>query len=146
MQFTNVSLLDASGKPTPVGQMGRDLTFVLDFERSPITARDAVVSVTISDPYSRNLFMCLSRSSSPETLRLPLHGQVQCTIPKLPLLPGTYKVSITCKLGEILQDAVTDAAELNVVEGDFFGTGKIQPDNGGYLVVPHQWNVTEFSR
>ena len=64
-----------------------------------------------------------------------------CGIPRLPLQPGVYAFTIWCKVGDNLEDYVADAGKLTVVEGDYFGTGKLPPRDGGDFIVAHNWTV-----
>jgi len=36
---------------------------------------------------------------------------------------------------------VADAGKLTVVEGDYFGTGKLPPREAGDFIVAHSWTV-----
>jgi hypothetical protein len=47
--------------------------------------------------------------------------------------------------GETVEDYVTDAGKLSVVEGDFFGTGKLPPKTLGDLLVSHKWSLEAAS-
>jgi hypothetical protein len=38
-------------------------------------------------------------------------------------------------------DHIPDAGTLNVVEGDFFGTGAFPAKGTGSLLVPHRWSI-----
>jgi hypothetical protein len=44
-------------------------------------------------------------------------------------------------VGDNLEDYVADAGKLTVVEGDYFGTGKLPPRDAGDFVVAHDWTV-----
>jgi hypothetical protein len=44
-------------------------------------------------------------------------------------------------VNEVLADAVGDALAVDVIAGDFFGTGKSSPSDGGDMLVPHSWRV-----
>ena len=64
-----------------------------------------------------------------------------CSIPRLPLQPGVYAFTICCTVGDNLEDYVADAGNLTVVEGDYFGTGRLSPRDGGDFIVAHNWTV-----
>ena len=46
------------------------------------------------------------------------------------------------KVDEVLADRINHASELTVSEGDFFGSGKLPPREGGDFLVFHEWEVT----
>ncbi len=64
-------------------------------------------------------------------------GHSICTIERLPLEPGRYLVSTEIKLNGVIVDK-TEATWVDVVEGDFYGTGVIWP-YGGFL-CDYSWS------
>jgi lipopolysaccharide transport system ATP-binding protein len=74
---------------------------------------------------------------------LPAAGSLVSRFKKFPLLPGTYVVNLYSTVNGILADWVIDATRLYVVEGDYFGTGKLPPKGYGGVVVDHEWDVIE---
>ena len=74
-------------------------------------------------------------------LTLAPGARILCTIPRLPLLPGVYTYTVSCRVGGTLEDHVEEAGKLSVVAGDSFGTGKLPPNQGGDFLVAHQWSV-----
>jgi lipopolysaccharide transport system ATP-binding protein len=142
LRFTGVRLLNKYGEEA-VAQSGEDLTIALDYVSSLGFETQAVVNLTFTDMYGQRLFVCISRSSQKGgILKLAPKGQIRCIIPRLPLLPGRYTVShLWCKTGVLLADEVRDAFDIEVVSGDFFGTGKLSPEEGGSMLVNHRWEV-----
>jgi lipopolysaccharide transport system ATP-binding protein len=141
LRFISARLARKDGEVATVAQSGEDITIVFDYIRSVESDEYATIRLGFADIYGQRLFLCLSRSSHPEPVRLPMQGQIKCTIPKLPLLPGKYTVNLWCKIGERMADNIQDAFSVQVVEGDFFGTGKLNPDDGGSILVSHSWEV-----
>ena len=72
---------------------------------------------------------------------LPSEGVFVCEIDRATLLPGPYRVNVRCYVSEELADFLIDAATLDVVEGDFFGTGQLPPPGYGHVVVEQAWSV-----
>ncbi|MEA2558527.1 MAG: lipopolysaccharide transport system ATP-binding protein [Acidobacteriota bacterium] len=68
-------------------------------------------------------------------------GTVRAVIPRLPLHHGTYRLSAWIKSGRDLEDRITDALELTVAGGDFFGTGVAWPADSGPFLVPHSFEM-----
>lgn len=72
---------------------------------------------------------------------LPTRGALVCTLPKVPLLPGSYSVNVYVTSGGEVADWVQDAATVEVQEGDYFGSGKLPLPGYGFVAVPHEWEV-----
>ena len=69
------------------------------------------------------------------------NNKVVCTIPDLPLIPGTYIIDIYSEVDKQILDFVESAAILNVIEGDYFGTGKQKDGAFGPFLVKHHWSI-----
>jgi homopolymeric O-antigen transport system ATP-binding protein len=142
VRLTQVTVLNQDGQPAPSVSSGQDITIALDYDmRGAPEHRNVVLQIAFFGLLGQPLFNCLSRVVPDGVLRLLPGGRILCRIPRLPLLPGVYTCSMWIKVGEVMQDDVTDAAKITVVEGDYFGTGKLPPVRNGEFLVQHQWSV-----
>ena len=66
---------------------------------------------------------------------------VVCEIPSLTLAPGEYKILVGLIVRDIGVDVVEDAVRINVIESDYYGTGKV-PWNG-FIVLKHHWYMDQ---
>lgn len=77
----------------------------------------------------------------------PLHGEgnIVCEIPRLPLPPGLYKINIAIGHGGggDIADHVDSAAMMDVLAGDFYGTGHFRFLNRGVCLADHRWRFIE---
>jgi lipopolysaccharide transport system ATP-binding protein len=62
-----------------------------------------------------------------------------CEIPKLPLVPGDYKISVGLAMMNTEADWVEDATRLTVIKSDYYGTG-IVPTRGVFL-LDNRWTL-----
>lgn len=67
------------------------------------------------------------------------NGEVVCVINKLPLMSGNYTINVAINSNGIMKDWVQEAIEVNVVAGDFYGTGKINPDTHKSILIDNTW-------
>jgi len=142
MRFTHVEVLNSMGEPVPNVSSGDDIAIALDYE-SPDgeVLNDAVIQIKFMGGFGQAVFACLTRASVKEPLRLETKGRLVCHIPKFPLLQGLYPFSIWCTAGGILEDLVPQAGNLSVIEGDFFGTGRLPPKENGEILLNHSWSM-----
>ena len=70
---------------------------------------------------------------------LPEIGEVTCQLPRASVAPGLYRVNVFCTIGGQVADWVTDAALIEVAEGDFYGSGRLPPSGYGSVLVEHSW-------
>ncbi len=85
------------------------------------------------------IFQCVNDVSGDFIADVAPEGMFTCTIPRLPLAPGHYTVSVYVEIDGRVADWVQHAAVLEVVEGDFFGTGRLPSDSHGRFYVDHSW-------
>ena len=71
----------------------------------------------------------------------PSCGTVSCIIPKLPLVHGVYCLNVFVTSSDGIEDYLVRAAQFNVHESDYFGTGKLVDPAWGCVVVDHSWNL-----
>lgn len=67
------------------------------------------------------------------------NGEVVCVINKLPLMSGNYTINVAINSNGIMKDWVQEAIEVNVVAGDFYGTGKINPATHKSILIDNTW-------
>jgi lipopolysaccharide transport system ATP-binding protein len=144
VRFTALTLEDAAGEPVTSACGGSPVTLRLDYSTvDGRSIRNTVVGILVRGSYGQPLFMCLSQVAQNDCSTLPPEGSVRCHIPVLGLLPGVYALDIWCNADGASLDHINHASELTVSEGDFFGSGKLPPREGGEFLVPHTWEVTE---
>jgi lipopolysaccharide transport system ATP-binding protein len=74
---------------------------------------------------------------------LPSEGVITCHIPRIPLLPGIYYVSLGCGSANKQLDFITRARQLQVVEADVFGTGLLPPSTQAMVLLDADWIIPD---
>ncbi len=133
---------DISGNPIPAAISGEDLVWEFGYTFTDGLPHEGVkIRIVVMDDMERILFVCNSFQSGTEVLNMPAQGTARCTIPRFPLVPGTYSIGFT------LQDAHQQIARddrlamLEVAEGDFFRTGRQMRNQQAQFLVDHSWIV-----
>ena len=68
------------------------------------------------------------------------HGRVDFHIPKWPLMEGTYHINTYVGSNGEMEDYIEDAVSIDVIDGDFHGSGKLRHEGWENLVlVDHTW-------
>jgi lipopolysaccharide transport system ATP-binding protein len=142
VRFKNVSILNERLEVVETVVSGQNVAISLEYDiRDSETVSHVVVQTKFFGCFGQPLFACLSKSSHGCPLELSRGTRLLCSIPRLPLQPGIYGFTIWCTVGDNLEDHVVDAGKLTVVEGDYFGTGKLPPRETGEFIVAHNWTL-----
>ena len=68
----------------------------------------------------------------------PGRKSLRLIIPKMPLMPGRYRITIYSEVNSSMTDYVKDAAAFEVESGDFYGTGRLPAHNDAMFVLEHR--------
>lgn len=75
-------------------------------------------------------------------------GYVDFHVPHLPLCGGRYFLHAAIESNEVTQDWIQYAAELQVLDGDYYGTGRSYPHDGWRgkgMFIDHSWRMERTS-
>ncbi|MHA2404110.1 MAG: ABC transporter ATP-binding protein [Candidatus Kariarchaeaceae archaeon] len=138
--FSDFKIFDARRNPISLLKCGEDVTFELCYSgQVALKNKNVAMSIAFFDIFGRPLFLCRSDIQGKEFDQIPQKGSVYCRVPKLPLPPGDYRINLHAELNGSVADWLMDAYKLTVIEGDYFGSGRL-PDRGrGGLLVDHFW-------
>jgi lipopolysaccharide transport system ATP-binding protein len=136
-----IGLFNSNNEPIQIAYTGQDIKFGLSYVINEL-GPDPIVIIRFKDNLERVLFSCLSRNSYAGNMNINSKGgTIFCNIPKLPLLPGGYKMDILLKYGYEITFDLENAFEIQVEKGDFFNTGKLNNDLVNGLIIYHNWQI-----
>jgi lipopolysaccharide transport system ATP-binding protein len=139
-KFTKIAFTDDAGRPVSAISMGSAVNITLHFICESSITRP-VFGIAVNSSRGQRLFRALTDESVPQVLSASRRGgEVRCRLPRLPLVPGHYTVTLGLSLGSGEQlDYLVDAASFSVVEADVFGTGKHPSEAGGLFYTDCEW-------
>ena len=140
LHLTGVVIKDKTGDPIDVALSGQDVTVEIAYTaRETTVLKNVSMAIALYSVLGQFLLFCENEMVGNSFKNIPLKGKMICQIPHLPLAPGRYFLNLYCKVNGILADWVQQAIYLTVVEGDFFGTGRLPPSGHGGMLAPHTW-------
>jgi lipopolysaccharide transport system ATP-binding protein len=141
LRFVQFFLETESRASTETVCTGERVTLVAKYESLDLRPlKNVSISIPFYDHMGQHMFMCWTRMTGHDFEHVERTGEFRALIPKFPLMPGSYTINIWCDVNGILADWVREAAVVNVVEGDFFGSGHLAPSSHGGLIVDHVWD------
>jgi homopolymeric O-antigen transport system ATP-binding protein len=135
LRFTEVRIGDGSALMS-----GDDCEITLRYEATPGPGV-VLVALDVYGALAEPLFHCDNHLTGDHIEGLAAEGEFTCTVPRLPLSPGHYTISLFSRVDGRISDWVHHAAVLEVLEGDFFRRGRVPGEVHGALFVDHRWNA-----
>jgi lipopolysaccharide transport system ATP-binding protein len=122
--------------------MGEEVEIRLSYT-APAPIRDVMVGIAAYGALGEALFVCSTRIAGNEVASAPSMGTFACTVPRFPLLPGTYYLNVYAEVQGEVADWLENACAFEVFESDFFGSGQLPPTTHGHFAVDHSWSVVD---
>jgi homopolymeric O-antigen transport system ATP-binding protein len=137
-----VEVRDSAGRALDVAASGQDVEFRLSYEASPgFDSPKVIAGLCVKTQFDAPVFLQHNRLTRDEWGSLPPRGTFVCRVPRLPLPPAAYRITYSLMLNGEYLDAMEDAYELTVTDGDFFGAGEVPPATHGCCLVDASWRL-----
>jgi lipopolysaccharide transport system ATP-binding protein len=146
LRFTEISF-DSGGRSTDSLITGDDMEILLHYRTEDGQPLRNVSFGVLVLTHLNELMLHLSSPVSGSMLEdIPGHGVARCSIPRCPLPAGQYRIHIWAERAEQPIDWIEFATDLTVIQGDFFGSGKVPPPSHRAVFVDHGWTVEQEGR
>lgn len=145
LRISDFFIYDIEGKRIEQIISGQDVSFCIPYLLPYDQKIDNVVCIiNVKTPMGQPLFSLNTRLCNQYLLLVDRRGIIKCDIQHIPLNEGLYYLDILVKQGQdsrTVLDAIEQAVQLQVVAGDYFGTGRIANRQSSPILVPHKWSV-----
>lgn len=145
LTLKSVDLLDGRGQTVPAMQVGQPATLRLRLESSR-SYESLLMSITVSTLEDYSLYLFHTGVSGFESRLTPPGVEIHCTLPKIPLRPGRYRLGIKCGVGGTVAFYLPYAVEVDVESGDFYGNGRLPREGwSGACLTEHVWRAVPLA-
>ncbi len=144
-RLTRLQVMDENKVPTSSVRTGDEIYFAFDyrFDRARYReVKDVFVNVVVENDKRQRLFGLPSEVLEVDLTDLTSDGTFACHVKRLPLVPGTYYLTAALLIDRQLVDKVLDVATLTVLEGDYYGTGRLPLRSFGEICVDFSWSLS----
>ncbi len=142
IRFTDFSLRGPEGEPLEAAVCGSPVELVFSYQSQGEGISQVGIRIWIRDFMGKELACLWTKVTGQNFDELPTKGKVVCKVPSLNLAPGTYSLDFIAEIGRTKADKMFNASRLEVVPGDFFGTGH-RVTNFGQFLVDQSWLVEQ---
>jgi lipopolysaccharide transport system ATP-binding protein len=106
-----------------------------------LVVSDLSLQVRLQDENGATVLTLWNKSVERDRPEYPRGGWASFLIQRLPLRPGVYKLSMWVKSHRGIEDWLDHTLDFEVIDGDFFGTGRMPPKDTGPVLVDHVFRV-----
>jgi lipopolysaccharide transport system ATP-binding protein len=141
VRITSIELRDDQGEVITEAISGNNTILSLGYEvKEGVELSDCVVCVEVCKDLKK-YFSLSSALVDTRPLRMSGKGRLDFRIPDWPLMGGKYHVNFFVGSKEGVQDYLNDASVIHVIDGDYYGTGKLHHEGwqGVSVLVRHSW-------
>lgn len=139
LRFTDIKLSNNQDLKGDCFGSGECMKIELNYNIESIEIDNVRLVVDFIGSKTSQLFRLISEDTI-GLLQLTKKGKIKIEIPKLPLKPGEYSISILAKRDGELLDEVGFAKKFIIEGGNFFNSGKMDKYNADMLVM-HNWKI-----
>ena len=141
-RITRIDMLDFSGKPLYEAASGSEIRIRVSYT---VNGNHILGKCILCVSFYKELecyFGLSTALSSRQELQIRGEGHVDFIVPSWPLTGGRYRADVYLESGSEMQDLVFDAAYLDTIDGDFYGSGKVCHGEHwrNFVLVPHHWH------
>ncbi|MFW9875002.1 MAG: ABC transporter ATP-binding protein [Candidatus Thorarchaeota archaeon] len=147
--FTDLQILDAdTHKEIETIISGQNILISLSYETKSKAIKSKLKNINVGLAFftqmGQFIFELVSQQASRAFEVLPLKGKIFCKIPRFPLLPGNYYILAVLALNRVPMDGIDNIKNIDVIDGDFYGTGIGASSWGRFhgVYIPHSWSMT----
>lgn len=144
VRVVGIDFRNASGHMIDSVVCGQTFDILIHFETLPeFYSSRIIASVIVKTQMDVPVFLHHNRLVGFEFDVLPRKGTFVCRINKTPLAASRYRVGYSIIDGSEYLDSMNDAAELNIIDGDFFSSGEVPPSSHGFCLVDGRWSLEQ---
>jgi lipopolysaccharide transport system ATP-binding protein len=140
IRVTGIEFRDLQENKIDKVRSGQSFDIYLHYNKKVSSSLSRVIaSINIKTNLDIPVFLLHNRLTRDEFGSAADKGAFVCRIEHLPLPPSSYHLTYSLIQDGMVIDALTNASDLTVIEGDFFGSPEVPPVSHGLCLVQGRW-------
>ena len=145
VRITSITFKDQDNQILKAGRSGQSFFIHLNYQKyiqEPLT--NIIASIIVKTRLGAPVFLHHNYLTRDQFAPLTKAGVFILELPKLPLPASEYVIGFNIHNNDVLLDGLSEAVELFVVEGDYFGSGEVPPVTHGVCLVDGIWSMSDL--
>ena len=141
VRFDRIELQDRVGNTIISPVTGDELNIVISFGGTSVERQTSRVGITFYNSNEVPLFLCGSELVSSNPIQVGAGDTIVCSIPRLPLSGGAYKIGLLLERKGEIEDSLQELISVAIEDSTFYGTPRNLPSGweGKVVLVDHEW-------
>jgi lipopolysaccharide transport system ATP-binding protein len=146
VRVESIEFVDRYGREVEATACGQYIGIRMYFSRTGTSPLPHIIAgLIVKNEMDVPVFLHHSRLTRHTFGPMPERGYFELSIDKLPLPPAKYRVGYSLMQHDSYIDGISDAVELTVNGGDFYGSGEVPPITHGVCLVEGRWTMNPLS-
>ncbi len=143
VRFVSFHSEDETGRKIERIPNGHTIKLVFGYEtKDGREAKNIELAIVVERSDGEKAFQFATRFTGQNFRRVPPKGYIACTIHKFPLVPGRYNLASYLVCESRKSDFIATLTCLDVVDGDYFGSGYQVFENESKILVDGTWSFS----
>ncbi len=139
---SSIRFVDKDGNHLPVLHSGQYVKIIVALKSQEKFIQNVDLRLDVFDKMGQQWFLLSNTISDGTFTQCPGEAILECQIPKFPLGEGHFTLNASLNINNQKSDFIQQAAEIEVIPGDFYPTGKLPSSANGVLINYH-WQIRE---
>lgn len=121
-------------------EIGSEINILAEYDSKDFeTIQNLTIAFAIMSVTGENIADLSNISVNGYKNTFPKKGTIKCTLPKVMLNEGKYKLNAFMSINNIDQYWVKDVIGFTIEKADYFGTGIVPHPNDGFAIMDQKW-------
>jgi lipopolysaccharide transport system ATP-binding protein len=141
VMLTSFHIENEAGKRVERIENGRTVRLVFGYRtRYGKEEENVDLAILVRTEDGEPFFQTGTRFTGQKFLKIPPLGNIVCTLERFPLVPGNYRLDAYLEAGGNPSDYILWLARLDVVDGDYYGSGYPVYEKESKILVGSSWS------
>ena len=143
VQLTHCILSDDTSRGKQHFTNGKPMHVTIGYqENHPVRKQNLAFTVMVENIKGQTVAHLSSEVAGMQFDNLASTGEVRCTLPRLGLVPGTYTLSLACRVAGEWSDWISQVVSFDVIGAEFYPTKLLPPqDMAGDVLMDYEWEA-----
>ncbi len=140
LRFEQIHVLDENNNHVDNIIVGKTIKIAIKYSlKTAVQINNLQVAIALNNVYGVQIATMSNDVTNNFFTSISKDGFFVCTIDSISIVPGNYSLNIFCKINDEISDWIINTGELNIIEGDFYNTGKLIEAGQSLILLNYKW-------